>query len=160
MEEKYYLEKRVLKDVGGKGNFPLDYPLFIAFMEEDRKRIQRNFAEVTLNGMSPDFRKICATRRCNEGFTIRELIDTLSTVPEVSKEEFFSFMEIPHWNPIEKLDQTIAKYSKAVQQAREESKNSPEMDILNEITKTYVDAITKEKENEEKDLLDGEYTKG
>ncbi len=159
-ETKFFMERSVIYDLGQKKarEFPLDYPMFIMFTSEDKERIQRNFLEATINGLSPDFRKMCITSNCNEGFTYKEILDRIQIVPEVSQEEYNMFLEVPHWNPILKLDATLVAYSSSIRAARDLSKDSKEEKQLYDLVEEYIAATTKVTEKSVEILPVGNYS--
>ncbi len=158
---KYFLKRDILiNDRQKRNTIPMDYPIFLAGTEEDLNQIQRNFVNATMKGFSPDFRKICATSSCNEGYTVRGLMETIGDIPEVSPEEYNLLMEIPHWNPIKKLFNTLSAYSSAVDQAQEESKKDGSDELLLELTEKYMNATTSSIKHSDAGLPDGSYTRG
>ncbi len=116
-EIKFYLKKSI--STYTNAGLPWDYPIFFIFTSEDKDRIQRNYLHATLNGLSPEWRKICMTQRCQEGYTYQEAMEEMQRTPECSEEEFNWCLEIPHWNPIERLDKTLAGYAEAIKKVEE-----------------------------------------
>ncbi len=156
---KYFMQRSILRDLNKGNKFPHDYPLFLAFTSEDLTRVRRDFVEATVNGLSPDFRKICATKRCDEGYSVRELMEAIDGVPEVSEEEYNMFVEVPHWNPFRQLSNGLGAYASSVKQAREESKKEGSDDILLELTQKYVEATSSTIDRSHEGLPDGEYSR-
>ncbi len=159
-EMKFYLQRSIIYDIRrGQNRYPLEYPMFIAFTSEGKESMQRNYLEATINGLSPDARKVCATSRCEEGFTVREIMDDLGSIPEVTEEEYVMFLEIPHWNPVDKLDLILMDYSNAVKRARAESEGSEVELILHDLIKDRILDIDEDMNEAIRNLPEGDYSR-
>ncbi len=139
-ETKFFMKRMIVKSDDSHNGMFWDYPLFIMFTKSDKDRIQRNYLEAQLNGISPDLRKSCMTSHCGEGFTYKELMEEVNKVPECSEEEFNTFLEIPHWNPFEKMDYVLNSYSGLIKEAKKESDKV--MEENPELAKRITDFMT------------------
>ena len=143
----FYQRLDKLKDITEApwGGIPHDYPMFFRFTSEDKDRIQRNYIRAINEGLSPDFRKICITNSCEEGFSLRELMEVFDKIEEVSEEEFNTFADIPHWNPIKILDGLLIAYVHAVEEIRQVNANSLELHkIIQKHNEEFLTARQKE----------------
>jgi len=117
---KFYLKRskveRSEREIRG---MPWDYPLFFMFTSEDMERIQRNYLDAQLHGFAPTVRKVCLTINCREGFTYRDLLEDMKKIPECSEEEFTWVVDIPHWNPIDKMDEGLQEYCNVIKMVKE-----------------------------------------
>jgi hypothetical protein len=116
---KYFLKKEVIYDINGKTDFPLEYPVFFKFTDEEKDEINRLFFEASKLGLSADYRKICATNVCKEGMTIREVLTTMQQADEVPKEIYDIYASVPHRPPVQILKNVLEKFIELVQNKRE-----------------------------------------
>ncbi len=157
---KYFMKREILNNNAGTLNtIKMDYPVFFACTGEERERIQRNFADATLKGFNDHFRKVCATLACREGYTVRELIEKMEIVPEVSEEEYNLVIDIPHWNPIKQLDITLIDYTSAIAQAYKESESDGSNEVYEDLIEKYTAEIAEKSQLADKGLPDGKYTR-
>ncbi len=138
-ELKFYQRLDKLKDLSDVpwGGIAYDYPMFFRFTSEDKDRIQRNYVKAINEGLSPDFRKICVTSSCVEGFTLRDLMEIFNQIEEVPEHVFEAFAAIPHWNPIEKLDGLLATYVRAMEEVQQENDKD-------EVKQMFTEVLSKE----------------
>jgi hypothetical protein len=116
---KYFLKKEVIYDINGKTDFPMEYPVFFKFTDEEKDTVNRLFFEASKLGLSADYRKICATGVCKEGMTIREVLNIMQQADEVPKEIYDIHVSIPHWPPVQVLKNVLEKFIELVQSKRE-----------------------------------------
>ncbi len=118
-EMKFYLKRSKIDALSSHNGMPWDYPMFIMFTDEDLERIQRNYLDAQMNGLSPDIRKVCITLNCEEGYTYRDLLEEMKKIPECSEEEFKFCIDIPHWNPIDTMDEKMQRYCDNIKMVKE-----------------------------------------
>jgi hypothetical protein len=118
---KFYLEKITMKSNTMHNGMAWDYPMFIMFTDEDMIRIKRNYIDAQIHGFSTMDRKICVTLKCQEGFTYRDLLEEMAKIKEVTEEQFNWVIDIPHWNPIEKMDESLQAYCISVKKIKEDN---------------------------------------
>jgi hypothetical protein len=106
----YLCKKNILVNAAGPGNFPEKFPVFWIATPELIGAIQRKFLKATEFGMDADYRKICATRKCKEGLSFREVLDGTSELQEISETEYKILITIPHWNPVEELNRLLDQF--------------------------------------------------
>jgi hypothetical protein len=117
---KYFVKPIPLYQIspyGKDGSY--DFPAFIAFTDEERKVVQRDFLEAKLNGFAADLRKICATFECQEGYNVQDLIQEMENVPEVSKEIWDYTEQIPGWRPIQEMGKVLSTFIETYKNLRE-----------------------------------------
>ncbi len=153
-EMKYFMRRSILKNEDTPKNIHWDYPMFIMFTEVEKDSIQRNYISGQIRGLGPDFRKICITNRCNEGFTYRELMEEMKKIPECSEEEYNLFVDVPHWNPVKKMGLILEQYSEAVKEAEEQSRKDFDLDEADDLAAAVI-----EKACQDQKMPDASYTR-
>ncbi len=138
-EMKYFMRRSILKNEDTPKTVHWDYPMFIRFTSEEKDSIQRNYISGQIHGLGPDFRKICITNRCTEGFTYRELMEEIKKIPECSEEEYNLFADVPHWNPVEKMGLILEQYTEAVKAAEVQSRKDFDVEEADDLAAAVIE---------------------
>jgi hypothetical protein len=135
---KYFLKKDIIHNISGEPDtFPTQYPVFFKFTEEEKDRIQRLFLQASRMGLSSEYRKICVTYRSEECFSIRELIDIMQTVEEIPEEHYNLYLDIPHWDPIQRLEDVLQKFIDLLKSRKKE-----DIESVAEVLEKYINDTT------------------
>jgi hypothetical protein len=107
---KCFITKRSIREVMGPNKYPLDYPVHFLFTEEDRSRIKAKFWEANRLGLSPEYRKVCATSRCTEGYNYKETLEEMDRAEEIDEKYYQLLIDVPCWNPVISLEKGLDIY--------------------------------------------------
>lgn len=119
--------------------YPKEYPAYFIFNEEDIISLKSILSKAIMNGIEPEYRKLCFSPNCKEGIKLKDLmniIDDKSNFQIINETEARVYMSIPHWNPVEDLLNILNEFNataKEMKTSGEIDKNTEE--ILNSAKK-------------------------